>query len=81
MNESGADIERETIYIFSNQSATSIKTLEMNFTLSGSTFKTQLPVSSRKAHRKNKVESGLEQLLQRNICNESFEMFQISEHM
>ena len=90
MNENDLGIEKETISFYPNQESKPPMTLEIKFTLSGSSFKTQLPVfregnSEELLHilykfdqAKNKLgytshqklESGLEKLLQGNTRNE-----------
>ena len=44
MNENDLGIEKETISFYTNQESNPPMTLEIKFTLSGSSFKTQLPV-------------------------------------
>ena len=90
MNESELGIKKESILFYSIQDSKTIKTLEIKFALSRSSFKTKLPIfregnveellhffykfdqSKTKlgyiTHQK--LESGLEQLLQGNIYNE-----------
>ena len=87
-NELG--IEKESISFYVNSESKNIKTLEIKYTLSGSSFKTQLPIfregnaeevlnflyEFNQAKTKlgytnhQKLESGLEQLLQGNARNE-----------
>ena len=90
MSELDTGIERETIPFYSTKSETNIKFLEIKYTLSGSTFKLQLPIFKEgspeeflhflheftQARNKlgytnaQKLESGLEQLLQGNARQE-----------
>ena len=90
MNEAELGIEKEAISFYPDHDTKSNKTLEIKFTLSGSSFKTQLPIfregnaeqlldflyEFNQAKQKlgytnhQKLESGLEQLLQGNARNE-----------
>ena len=90
MNEVDTGIERETIPFYSTKSEGNPKFLEIKYTLSGSTFKLQLPIFKEgspedflhflheftQARAKlgytnaQKLESGLEQLLQGNARQE-----------
>ena len=90
MNESDTGLEKETIPFTLPTTATQAKTLEVKYTISGSTFKTQLPTFKegtaeellhfinefQQARNKfgyttyQKLESGLEQLLQGNAHHE-----------
>ena len=90
MNESELGIEKESIPFYKSQDTKNIKTMEIKFTLSGSSFKTQLPIfregnvedllhflyefnqsKSKLGYTTHqKLESGLEQLLQGNARNE-----------
>ena len=89
MNDLGTYIEKETISFYPSEYSTT-KTIKIKYTLSGSSFKLQLPVfnqgnaeeflhflhefvAAKEKHGYNtcaKLESGLEQLLQGNACNE-----------
>ena len=90
MSELDTGIERETIPFYSTKTETNTKFLEIKYTLSGSTFKLQLPIFKEglpeeflhflheftQARNKlgytnaQKLESGLEQLLQGNARQE-----------
>ena len=90
MSELDTGIERETIPFYPIKSERDIKTLEIKYTLSGSTFKLQLPIFKEGSPKEflhfvheftqaknklgysssQKLESGLEQLLQGNAHQE-----------
>ena len=85
MNEMDAGIEKESIPFGPPLNLSTIKTLEIKFSLSGSTFKTQLPIfwegspeeflnflyefTQAKSKPHVKLESGFEQLLLGNAQN------------
>ena len=90
MSEVDSGIEKETISFYPDKTNRNYKNIEINYTISGSTFKLQLPVFNEGTPEEflhfihefeqakgklsynsaQKLESGLEQLLQGNASNE-----------